>query len=212
MRFTMRRGLSPHFVRATTLLISTALLLAAAATGCSHPGGHTATPDYNTVEDTTLGPGDVFKVQVYGEKELSGKYRVSAEGKIDFPLVGSLKVVGMTPPKVAVALRERLAKGFLKDPHVSVFVDTYQSKKISVFGAVRRPGTFKYVNNMSIVEAITRAGGFTPLASKNDVTVTRVIKGKKMRIKVAVATIGDGRAPNFLLRPGDVVFVLERVF
>jgi len=162
--------------------------------------------------DTTLGVGDVFSVQVFGEKDLSNKFQVSAKGTIDYPLVGSVKVVGLTPPQIAALLRKGLANGYVKDPSVSVFVDSYNSKKISVFGQVSKPGTFNYVDNMSIIEAITLAGGFTPIASKNKITVTRVTNGKSRRLTVPVEDIGEGRASNYLLRPGDIVFVPERIF
>jgi len=162
--------------------------------------------------DTTLGVGDVFSVQVFGEKDLSGKYQVSATGTIDYPLVGSVKVAGLTPPQIAALLRQGLANGYLKEPSVSVFVDSYNSKKISVLGQVTKPGTFNYVDNMSIIEAITLAGGFTPIASKNKITVTRVTGGTSKRLTVPVEDIGEGRASNYLLRPGDIVFVPERIF
>ena len=163
-------------------------------------------------EDTTLGPGDVFSVTVFGEKDLTGKFLVSAQGTVDYPLIGRIKVQGKTPPAVGVLIKTNLAQGYLKNPHVSVFVDEYNSKKISVFGQVRKPGTFNYVNNMSIIEAITLAGGFTPMASKNKLTVTRVIKGKSARFTVPAEQIGEGTATNYLMRPGDIVFVPERVF
>jgi len=164
------------------------------------------------VEDTTLGPGDIFSVKVFGEKDLSGKFLVSAKGTIDYPLIGTVKVQGKTPPAVGALIKKKLAGGYLKEPHVSVFVDEYNSKKISVFGQVRKPGTFNYENNMSIIEAITRAGGFTALASKNKITVTRVTNGKSARFTVPVEDIGEGTASNYLLRPGDIVFIPERVF
>lgn len=180
--------------------------------GCGHTTPPPPKGPYTSKEDTTLGPGDIFTVKVYKEPNLSGKFRVSTKGTIDYPLLGTVKVLGSTPSKVAKTLRERLAKDYLKKPYVTVFVDTYQSKKISVFGSVRKPGTFKYINNMSIIEAITRAGGFTPLASKNNTTVTRHEKGKKLRFNLPVDDIGRGTAPNYLLQPGDVVWVPERVF
>ena len=162
--------------------------------------------------DTALSPGDVFAVEVFGEKDLSGKFRVSAKGTIDYPFAGSLKVAGMTPPEVAGMLRKKLANGYLKDPNVSVFVESYMSKKISVFGQVSKPGTFNYMNNMSIIEAITLAGGFTPIASKNAISITRVEQGQSRRFIVPVEEIGEGRAANYLLKPGDIVFVPERMF
>lgn len=189
------------------------LALLIGLTACPSSGPDTPPPAPPAPSsDTTLGPGDVFSVQVFGEKDLSGKFQVSAKGTIDYPLVGRLEVAGLTPPRVAKLITQRLSDGYLKEPSVSVFVETYNSKKISVFGQVTKPGTFNYVDNMSIVEAITLAGGFTPIAAKNKITVTRSQKGKSSRFTVPVEDIGEGRASNYLLRPGDIVFVPERMF
>jgi len=189
------------------------LSLAAALVAC--PGNQArgpVSPPVAVASDTTLGPGDVFTVQVFGEKDLTGKYRVSAQGTIDYPLIGSILVGGLTPPRISELIKKKLAAGYLKEPSVSVFVEVYNSKKISVFGQVIKPGTFNYVDNMSIVEAITLAGGFTPLAAKNKITVTRVVGGVSKRITVPVEEIGEGTASNYLVRSGDIVFVPERVF
>ncbi len=179
---------------------------------CPHGRSTPTSPPLPVVSDTTLGPGDVFAVEVFGEKDLSGRYRVSAKGTIDYPLVGSIHVEGLTPPGVSTLIRDRLASGYLKNPSVSVFVEAYNSKKVSVFGQVRKPGTFNYVANMSIVEAITLAGGFTPIAAKNKISVTRTVNGESKRFTIAVEEIGQGKASNYLVRSGDIVFVPERVF
>jgi polysaccharide export outer membrane protein len=101
---------------------------------------------------------------------------------------------------------------FLKNPQVSILVKEYQSKKISVFGQVKKPGTFPYQDGMSVVEAISLAGGFTSMARKNDTTVIRIMKGKKQRFRVPVEEIGQGKTANFVLNTGDIVFVPERIF
>ena len=75
-----------------------------------------------------------------------------------------------------------------------------------------KPGTFNYMNNMTIIEAITLAGGFTPIAAKNSITVTRNEHGQSQRFVVPGEEIGQGRTANYVLRPGDVVFVPERLF
>ena len=184
-------------------------------TGCSAPAAApppTVTNLAKAVEDTTLGPGDIFSVTVFGEKDLTGKFLVSAEGTVDYPLIGRIKVQGKTPPSVGELIKTKLAQGYLKTPHVSIFVNEYNSKKISVFGQVKKPGTFNYLNNMSIIEAITLAGGFTPMASKNKITVTRITDGKSTRFTIPVEDIGEGTAANYLMRPGDIVFIPERVF
>ncbi len=162
--------------------------------------------------DAAVGPGDLFDVRVFGETSLSSSYEVAPDGTINFPLIGVLKVQGKTPPQIEKEIQTRLADGYIVDPSVSVRVTEYRSRRISIFGQVRQPGTFPYSENMSVVEAITRAGGFTGMAKKNAVRVTRQNGTGTESISVAVEDIGQGRAPNFLLRPGDVVFVPERLF
>jgi len=164
------------------------------------------------LEDTSLGPGDVFDVRVYRQESMSTTYNVSPEGTIAFPLIGEVRVVGKTPKEVEEEIRSRLADGYLIDPHVSVLVKEYNSRNLSVFGQVQKPGRLPYSHGMTIVEAISQAGGFAPMAKKNAVTVTRTEGKKKTKYTVPVESIGDGKAPNFLMRPGDIVWVPERLF
>jgi polysaccharide export outer membrane protein len=86
------------------------------------------------------------------------------------------------------------------------------SKKIYLLGQVAKPGMLSYTPAMSVVEAITLAGGFSALASKNGTTITRTEDGRKTIIKVPVDDIGNGKAKNVLLRPGDIISVPERIF
>jgi polysaccharide export outer membrane protein len=159
----------------------------------------------------SLGPGDVFEVRVYGEKDLSGLYRVSGEGTIHFPLVGEVGVLNLSPSDVATKLQNELAKGYLVAPFVSVIIKEYNSKKVYVLGAVARPGTFPFEGEMNVVQAVTLAGGFSPMARTNNVIVTRVEAGVERRIEIPVSRISEGLSPNFQLKPGDIVFVPERV-
>jgi len=164
------------------------------------------------VNASTLGVNDVFEVRVFGEKELSGVYRVASDGRVDYPLCGSVKIGGLGASAVASALRDCLSEGYLKNPQVSVFIKEYNSKKVFVLGQVEKPGTFTYEEHMSVVEAITRAGGLTRLAAKNQVVVNRVVEGKEQRLRVPVEDISLGLAPNFNLQPGDIIFVPESFF
>jgi polysaccharide export outer membrane protein len=162
--------------------------------------------------DTTLGVGDTFEVRIYGEADLSGVYRVGAEGSINFPLAGEVKVAGLDPAGVAKRIADRLADGILRNPQVTVLVKEQTSKKIHIIGQVARPGTITYTPSMSVVEAITLSGGFTPLAAKNDTTVTRFHDGLKTIQKCPVEDIGQGKAQNVYLKPGDIINVPERLF
>jgi polysaccharide export outer membrane protein len=169
--------------------------------------------DAEVAPDATLGPGDVFDVRVFGEPNLSATYRVASDGTIDYPLIGSIVVAGLTPSGVKTLIESRLVEGeLLKSPQVSILVKEYSSKKISVFGQVNKPGTFPFQEGMGIVEAISLAGGFTPMARKDQTIVTREMNGEKRQFRISVEDIARGSSRNFVLRPGDIVYVLERAF
>lgn len=188
------------------------LLLIPLASACGDPPASVYPDQQAYQEDTTIGVGDVFDVRVFQHKEMSATYSTSAEGTISFPLIGKVMVSGKTPAAVEKEIQSRLADGYLVNPQVSVFVKEYKSKKLSIFGQVRKPGTLAYTEGMTIIEAISQAGGFTGMARKNAVTVTRELDGKKAKYTIPVDKIGRGSAGNFNLRPGDVVFVPERLF
>jgi len=198
--------------------LSLALLLVYALTACKTPRpdpGIAVRPESIPTPPptgSTLGPGDVLEIRVFQEADLTGAYRVSPEGTVDFPLCGKVHLGGKTSSSAADALTECLAKGYLRRPQVTVLVREYNSQKIFVFGEVQKPSTFPYEQNMSIIQAVTLAGGFTKLAAKNNTNVTRLINGQEVKIRVPVEDIGVGREKNFLLQPGDIVFVPESFF
>lgn len=185
-------------------------LLALAA--CSDPPPSKYPVQRGNVQDATLGARDIIEVRVFHHEDLTGVFEISPECTISYPLIGLVQVCGHTPPEVERDISERLADGYIKQPQVSVLVKEYKSKTVSVFGQVKQPGTLPYANGMTVVEAISQAGGFTEMARKNAVTVTRVDKGRKTKYTVPVESIGEGKADNFVVRPGDVVFVPRRVF
>jgi polysaccharide export outer membrane protein len=160
----------------------------------------------------TLGIGDLMEVRVYQETDLSGAFKVSPEGSIDFPLCGRVSVMGLTSQKAADAITGCLKNGFLKNPQVTVLVREFSSKKVFVLGEIAKPGTFPYEENMSILQAVLLAGGFTKTSSKNGTSVTRLVNGQETRVRVPVADIEQGREKNFPLQPGDIIFVPESFF
>jgi polysaccharide export outer membrane protein len=195
------------------LLAAAAALLGACAHGKGAsvpvPGDAVAAPP--TVA-STLGPGDVLEVRVFQEPELSGVYQVGTQGDVIFPLCKSVTVGGLTANGAAEILRACLAAKYMRDPQVSVIVKEYNSKKVFVFGEVQKPGTFPYQDGMSVVQAVTIAGGFTKTASQNSTSVTRRVDGTETKIKVAVQDIALGKVSNFTLEPGDIVYVPESLF
>lgn len=162
-------------------------------------------------EDTSLGAGDTFDVQVFGIPELSGTYQVARNGTIDFPLVGRLEVAGLEPPQVSDLITERLRTGdFVLHPSVRIVVKEYASKRISVMGQVARPGQFPMQMGLSLVEAISLAGGFTSIANDSRVTVVRRERGGRLRR--IVIDVDSGEGDDFYLQAGDSVRVPQTVF
>lgn len=168
-------------------------------------------PNYERLSNA-LGTGDVVEIRVFREPELGGTYRLGPEGKIDFPFIGVVELSGKTEAEVSREIQKRLADGYLQDPQVTVFVREFNSRKVHVLGQVTKPGTFGYDAGMTIIQAITNAGGFTRLASPNNVRVTREQKGAEKNFVVRVGDIREGTRQNFLLLPGDIIYVPQSVF
>lgn len=154
-----------------------------------------------------LGPGDVFEVTVYAEEKLSRTLRVSPEGDVHFPLIGRLEIAGLTTTEIESLIRTKLQDGYIRDPSVTVYVKEYNSKKVFVLGEVKSPGTFPFTASMSIVEAISLAGGFLESANTNYVVVTRRTAAGEQRIPIPVEKITQGLAANFALQPGDIIYI-----
>lgn len=191
------------------------LLLASLPLACGHSPKQSidsAGGEPLVVFDERLGIDDVFTVRIVGEPDLSGQYRVGADGTIDFPYVGRLEVLGMRPGEVQQLLTQRLREGFIRDPQVNVLVQEWNSRKVNVLGQVSKPGPVAYFPRMTIVDAIAAAGGFTEIAAKNTVYLRRERDGKVHTKSYRVADISEGRAPNVVILPGDVLVVEERLF
>jgi protein involved in polysaccharide export with SLBB domain len=202
----------------SALRIAAAGLALVVVTGCAalRGGDRAGTPAEPAITAglaaSTLGPNDVIEVRVYQEPELSGLYQVGPQGDIMFPLCKKVVVSGLTANGTAEKLRACLSEGFLRNPQVSVLVKEFNSRKVFVFGEVQKPGTFAYEDGMSVVQALTLAGGFTKQAAQNSTSVTRHVSGQEVKIKVQVQDIALGKVPNFKLEPGDIVYVPESMF
>jgi polysaccharide export outer membrane protein len=168
--------------------------------------------DQGLSSEDRVGVDDTFDVRVYGESELSGGFRVATDGTIDYPLAGRLQVSGLRTGEIQQLIVSKLKDRYLKDPQVMVTVKDRNSQKISVLGQVAKPGQVAYYPNMTIVDAIASAGGFSGIAAKNSVNLRREAGGKIEMHVYPVADISEGRSPNVMVLPGDVLVVDERVF
>jgi protein involved in polysaccharide export with SLBB domain len=191
-------------------LVVVALLLGLAS--CYPAPKHALNVGEVSAPEDRVGIDDTFDVRVYGEADLTGNYRVATDGTIDYPLAGRVPVAGLRTGEIQRLLVSRLKDRYLKDPQVTVTIKDRNSQKISVLGQVSRPGQVAYYPNMTIVDAIASAGGFTGIAAKNSVNLRREAGGKIEMHTYPVADISEGRSPNVMVLPGDVLVVDERVF
>lgn len=182
--------------------------------GCARQKNQVSVPiqAIELAPEERLGIDDVFEVRVFSEPDLSGPYRVAADGTVDYPFVGRISVVGRRSGEIQELIAEKLKDGYLKSPQVSVMVKEWNSRKISVIGQVNKPGAVVFFPNMTIVDAIAAAGGFTGIASKNNVNLRREAKGAVESRNCPVADISEGKAPNVPLQPGDILVIEERMF
>jgi protein involved in polysaccharide export with SLBB domain len=132
---------------------------------------------------------------------------IAPEGTINFPLAGEVHVEGLDVTQIGHVLRDRLAAGYIREPQVMVTLKALNSKKVYVLGQVRTPGRYAFTEDMTIVEAVTLAGGFANLAERNYTIVTRGTR----RIPIPVEKIMQGLASNFPLQPGDIVYVPQSI-
>ncbi len=186
--------------------VAAALILSA----CYAEPDHSLIPPAEPVSvSSSFTPGDDFDVRVFDEPELSGSFQIQEDGTIDFPLLGRTEVAGLTQAEVAAKLEEGLADGFLRDPHVSVIVTARENLEVSVLGQVQRPGTFPFIEQLTLVQAVSTAGGLTDIAHVKRVKLTRKTGEGPKTYDVSLAAITEGRAADIILQPGDIVFVPE---
>ncbi len=173
-----------------------------------------------TASQYRLFPRDLVRIGVHGEADVSVDRRVDGAGQINVPLLGSIKVAGLTVSAVQDLIVKRYVDGeiFIR-PEVVLTVVEYSPKEIMVLGQVVRQGKQLFPpesSAMPIVEAITSAGGFNRIAKSDAVRVTRKDEsGAEQSFTVNVEKMIDGKGgggEGFSLQPGDVVFVPERVF
>ena len=148
-----------------------------------------------------LDAGDRLRVVVYGQEGLTNTYAIDAGGSITMPLIGSVPARGRTPARLAADIAAKLRNGFIREPSVAVEIEAY--RPFFILGEVAAPGQYPYVPNMTVESAVAIAGGFSPRALRDRVTITHTDPSGSMRTVVPLGTA---------LNPGDTVLVGERWF
>jgi polysaccharide export outer membrane protein len=165
-------------------------------------------------QDYKVGNEDILDIAVLQPEQLALTVTVSPDGSITFPYIGKVDVKGKTPSEVQEEIQSRLADGYLKYPVVSVAVKESRSKKFYVYGEVLKPGTYFLEDNMTVLKAISTAGGFTKYGSSSRVKVLRPKANAAgyETMKANMKLIMNGLAKDIVLEPGDIVQVEEGVF
>jgi polysaccharide export outer membrane protein len=148
-----------------------------------------------------LDAGDKLRVVVYGQEGLTNTYAIDAGGSITMPLIGSVRARGRTTAGLAAAISAKLRAGFIREPSVAVEIEAY--RPFFILGEVAAPGQYPYVPNMTVESAVAIAGGFSPRARRDSVTVTHTDASGTARFVVS---------PGSPISPGDTVLVSERWF
>jgi polysaccharide biosynthesis/export protein VpsN len=166
------------------------------------------------VESTAVGPTDVFHMEIIGEKDLPDiPYQVASDGTVDLPYVHRVKVSGLEPQQIADLVRKKLMSDqILTNPTVVVTVTAYNSKQITVLGQVQKPGAFPFMSGMTLIQAISLAGGLNAIAASDHVNLTRKTKDGYKTVELSIDAITSGRSPDIPLQAGDQIFVNERIF
>jgi len=168
--------------------------------------------------DYIIGPQDVLAITVWDQDDLSGKFSVEADGTFTFPLVGRVKVGGMTLRQAEAEVKRLLMDGFFKNPQLTVAVEQFRSQRIFIVGEVRTPGTYPLSGNMNLVEALARAGSTLPTASAEAVIVhaSDSATGPTLPtsqdadniVRVDLHDLQQGVfSQNTVLRDGDTIFI-----
>jgi protein involved in polysaccharide export with SLBB domain len=169
----------------------------------------------STLDNYILSPNDIVLVKVFEDPDLDSQHRISQDGTINFPLIGVVQISGRTVTQAANTIRDRLLKGYLRNPQVRVNVIQYASRRITILGQVQKPGSYVLPNEerCDLLQAIAMAGGFTRLADEGRVLVRRNVNGVDTILKInAHSETKNGSSELFEVQPDDKITVRERIF
>ena len=202
--------------------IAVAMMLAGLLLACATSGGAAkvakgqtlAAPDstnaagaYEGATDYRLGAQDLIEVSVFGVEDLSKTVRVNSNGQISLPLVGSVMAGGRSIPELETELAKRYADGYLQRPQVTVFVKEFSSQRVTLEGAVVKPGIYPLTGKTTLLQAVAVAGGLEPLADLEGIVLFRQIEGKKMAAGYSMRALRSGAVEDPQLYGDDIVVV-----
>jgi|SRR5437879_3215818 len=203
----------------TRSLLAASFVAALFSVAVAAQGGAQTRPS-GPAADYIVGAQDVLTITCYDQADLSGKFTVETDGTFSYPLIGRVKVGGLTLRQVESEVKTRLVgDGYFRNPQITVSVDTYKSQKVFVVGEVRTPGTYALSGDMNLVEALARAGSTLPTASGEAIVVhpeagqtpsgpTLPTEDSDNVVRIDLRDLQNGAfSQNAMLRDGDTIFV-----
>jgi polysaccharide export outer membrane protein len=169
--------------------------------------GSSAAPA-TTNGEYVIGPQDIVQIDVWKEPEITRTIPVRPDGKVSLPLLNDVQASGLTAMQLAGVIREGLTK-FLTNPQVTVTVTTINSRRVFLTGEVSRTGALPLLPNMTVLQALSSAGGFTPFARMKDIYILRIENGQQTKYPFHYKDVVKGKRSeeNILLQPNDVIVV-----
>ena len=155
-----------------------------------------------------IGQSDVLDISVWKDPDISRRVPVRPDGKVSLPLLNDIQAAGLTPMQLQTQITEKLKK-FLTEPQVTVIVAEINSRRIYILGEASRPGAYPLLPNMTVLQAISGAGGFTQFANSSKVRILRMENGKQLSLNFNYKDVIQGRDidQNIVLKPGDSIVV-----
>jgi len=171
-------------------------------------GTQTTTAGVQVGPEYVIGPADSLEINVWKENDLDAKVPVRPDGKISLPLLGDVTASGFTPTQLAADLSQRLKK-YVDDPRVTVVVTAVNSRRIYIVGEVVRTGAYPLLGNMTVLQALSAAGGFSAFASLKNIYILRNQDGTQVKLPFNYKKVikGENMQQNVQLRPGDTIVV-----
>jgi len=166
----------------------------------------------------TLRVGDRIKITIYPDDEhvKGGETQIGSEGMITLPLIGKIPIAGDTIVNAEKKIAEVLSRDYFVDPGVIIEIMEYEERSVVILGQVKQPGTYEFPpgkTELSLLEAISLAGGFSDIANPSRIKIMRKVEGGSSRvIRANAESIISGKQQDVVLLPGDVIHVTESLF
>lgn len=167
----------------------------------------TAEGEYKAVSEYRIGANDLIEINVFQVAELGRAVRVNTQGQISLPLIGTLQAGGRTVAELEADIASRLKQNYVQDPQVSIFVKEFTSQRVTVEGAVRKPGIYALTGKTSLLQALAMAEGLDQLANQQGIVIFRTVDQQKMAAVFDIAAIRAGRNEDPQIYGDDIVVV-----